>query len=342
MAGDGHVVLFEPERLARCDRDLHGDEVDTGDRLGGRVLHLEAGVHLEIEELTVLVEELDGARSDVVAPCATFTAASPMAAMVAGAIPGAGASSIELLMPPLGRAVAGSEVDAIAEGVGHHLHLDVAGFGEVALHVELVPSEIGQRLAPGGLDGGLDFTVASDDLHASATAAVGGLDRNRVAELGTEGVHLGRVGDQIGGTGHAGHADPLGRLAGGDLVAHHLDRLGPRADEGDAPLGDRSCEVGILGEEPIAGVDTVGSRRLDGVEDCLGVQVALGGGSAAQRVGLVGQTHVQRVSVEIGVDRHRTDAQVTAGPDDTNGDFATVGDQDLVEHAIWWQMRGTP
>ena len=43
------------------DADLLLDEVDAGDHLGDGVLDLEPGVHLEEEELAVLVEELDGA-----------------------------------------------------------------------------------------------------------------------------------------------------------------------------------------------------------------------------------------------------------------------------------------
>ena len=52
----------------------------------------------------------------------------------------------------------------------------------------------------------------------------------------------------------------LGGDAARDLVAHDLDGLGRRADEGDAPLGDGPGEVGVLGEEPVAGVHAVGAR----------------------------------------------------------------------------------
>ena len=69
----------------------------------------------------------------------------------------------------------------------------------------------------------------------------------------------------------------------------------------DAAVGDGPGEVGVLGEEPVAGVHAVGAAALDGVEDRLGVQVALGGGLAAEGVGLVGQAHVQGVAVEVGV-----------------------------------------
>ena len=66
-----------------------------------------------------------------------------------------------------------------------------------------------------------------------------------------------------------------------------------------------------------------------------GVEVALGRRLAAQRVGLVGEAHVQCVPVELGVDGDRVDAQLAAGPDDPDGDLATVGDQHLGEHDVW-------
>jgi hypothetical protein len=50
VAPDAHVVLGERQRLARGDAQLQLDEVEPGDELGGRVLDLQARVHLEVEE----------------------------------------------------------------------------------------------------------------------------------------------------------------------------------------------------------------------------------------------------------------------------------------------------
>src|SRR4029434_4578540 len=41
--------------------------------------------------------------------------------------------------------------------------------------------------------------------------------------------------------------------------------------------------------------------------------------------------HVQRISVSLGIDRDRLDAEPPAGADDPAGDLAAIGDQDLVE-----------
>ena len=49
---------------------LQRDEIESGDQLGHRVLHLQAGVHLEEREATLAVEqELDGAGADVPDGC---------------------------------------------------------------------------------------------------------------------------------------------------------------------------------------------------------------------------------------------------------------------------------
>ena len=176
-----------------------------------------------------------------------------------------------------------------------------------------------------------------DDAHAAPAAAERRLDGDRPAELLAEGDDPVAVGQELGGAGHALHAGLLGGDAARHLVAHDLDGLGRRADEGHAPLGDGPGEVGVLGEEAVAGVHAVGAAALDDVEDLVGLQVALGGGLTAQGVGLVGEADVQGVAVEIAVDGHGGDAHLLAGTDDTDSDFAPVGDQNLCEHAIWLQ-----
>jgi hypothetical protein len=61
--------------LAGGDQDLLLDDVDAGDHLGDRVLHLHAGVHLDEVELAVLVQELEGAGAAVADAAAGLGAA---------------------------------------------------------------------------------------------------------------------------------------------------------------------------------------------------------------------------------------------------------------------------
>ena len=59
----------------------------------------------------------------------------------------------------------------------------------------------------------------------------------------------------------------------GDLVAGHLEHVLGRADERDAGLGGRLCELGVLGEEAVAGVDGVGAGLLRDADDLADVEV---------------------------------------------------------------------
>ena len=94
---------------------------------------------------------------------------------------------------------------------------------------------------------------------------------------------------------------------------------------------DHAGEVGVLGVEAVAGVHAVDAGALDDAEDRVGVEVALGRGLAAERVRLVGVADVERVPVELGVDRDGGDPQLAARPHHADGDLAAVGDQDLLE-----------
>ena len=82
-----------------------------------------------------------------------------------------------------------------------------------------------------------------------------------------------------------------------------------------------------------------GARRRrpdvrDRVEDRLGVEVALGRGLAAERVGLVGVANVFGVAVEVGVHGDGRDAELAARAHDADRDLAAVRDQDLREQCI--------
>ncbi len=194
----------------------------------------------------------------------------------------------------------------------------------------------------------IDEVLAALDLaHALATAAGAGLDQHRVADAvglcaQERGVLLVAVvarGQRHAGLGH----QRLGRA----LVAHRADGAGRRADEGDAGRRAGIGEVGILGQEAVTGVDRLRAGQACGIEQGITAQVALTCGGRTNVDGFVGQPHVARVAVSIGIHRHGGDAEAAAGGDDATGDFATVGDQDFGEHGNrlghgTGYMRNTP
>ena len=77
------------------------------------------------------------------------------------------------------------------------------------------------------------------------------------------------------------------------------------------------------------GVSAGSLRRGDNRRD---VEVALAGGRRPDAVRFVGIAHVERRPVGIGIDGRCAQAAFAARPQDADGDFASVGDQDSTEH----------
>ena len=238
-----------------------------------------------------------------------------------------------LLVAALHRAVAFAEVDGVALAVGQHLDLDVARVLQELLHVDLFVAERGLGFALGGLDRGDQRGLGMDHAHAASAAAAGGLDDDRVADLaGDAHVLLGVLAERAAAAGHAGHARGLHRADRLDLVAHHPDGFGARADEDEAGGFDAFGEVGVLAEEAVARVDRLGVGDLGGGDDRRHVEVAVLGGRRADADRFIGHGDVLEVAVDGGMHRDRLDAQRVARAQDAQRDLAAVGDDDLIQH----------
>ena len=165
-------------------------------------------------------------------------------------------------MPPLDRALALAERDDVAVLVAEQLDLDVPRPLDVALGEDAVVAERGLRLAARRLERVRQLVARAHDAHAAPAAARRRLEEQREAEL----LRLARLDD-----GHARLArDPL-RL---ELVAAGAQRLRRRADPHEPGRVDGLGEVGVLGEEAVAGMDRVGARLLRRADVLLGVEVA--------------------------------------------------------------------
>ena len=69
------------------------------------------------------------------------------------------------------------------------------------------------------------------------------------------------------------------------------------------------------------------------VHHLVDAEIALARGRGADRVRFVGQADVQRGAVGVAIDGDGNNAHLAAGSRDPDGDFAAIGDEDLLEHA---------
>ena len=322
------VVVTEMFPLGDAEHLAH--QVDPCHFLADRVLDLQSGVDLEEADRAVLGdEELAGARAHVAGqPQDVLGGGVERLGLRRGQERGRGLLD-ELLVPALQGAVPGRDHHHIAVRVGQALRFHVPRPVQVPLDEALAPAERRGGLPDRRLVQLGDLVLAPGHLEAAAAAAERGLDRHREAMLGGERQDLVGPGDRVLRARRQRGPGRAGDVPGPDLVAERLDGLRRRADPGQARVDHRAGEVGVLGQEAVAGMHRVRAglgRHLDDLPD---VQVGLLAGHTAQRIGFVGHPHMQRVQVGLGVDGHAGQPGVTARPDDPHGDLAAVGDQYL-------------
>ena len=98
-----------------------------------------------------------------------------------------------------------------------------------------------------------------------------------------------------------------GRAPRVNLRPHQPICRGGRADK-DQPGGrDGACEIGILGEKTVAGMNRFRAALQRRLDDALNLPVTFGRRRRADEIRLVGEAHMERRRVRLGVDGDRRD-----------------------------------
>jgi len=82
-------------------------------------------------------------------------------------------------------------------------------------------------------------------------------------------------------------------------------------------------------------MDGIDVGNLGGGDDTVLAEVRILARPRPDTDGFVGELYVQRLLVGLGVDGDGLDAQFPAGPDNAKGDFAAIGDEDLVHARVF-------
>ena len=145
----------------------------------------------------------------------------------------------------------------VALAVAENLKLDVARVLDEFLDVNPAVGKGLFGLAAGGVVALDQRDVVVGGAHPASAAAGHGLDHHRVANFlgGLECLLLGL--DGVLRAGRDRHACLAGQLAAHRLVLERVHRVGLRANKADVAVLADLGEVGVLGEEPVTGVDGI-------------------------------------------------------------------------------------
>jgi hypothetical protein len=238
----------------------------------------------------------------------------------------------QLLVAALDRALALAEVDDVAVGVAEQLHLNVARRRQVFLEVYRGIAERGFRFGARDEQRVGQLLAVAGNAHAAPATARCRLDDDRISDLVRDPDRVRLVGDGSVRSRDHRHTRLLHHVLGDGLVAHLLDGVLRRADPGNAARRHGLRELGVLGEESVAGMNRLRARDLGRGDDAIEVEVAFAGRIGADAHRFVGEAHVQRIGVRLAVHGHGLDAHLVARAHDAKGDLAPVCDENFCEH----------
>ena len=304
------------------------------------MLDLQAGVHLhEIEPAVRIDNEFDRAGPGVIdgPGCADCGVAHCAACLIRHA--GRRGFFQNLLMAPLDRAVPFEQVYRIAMLIAEDLDLDVPGLFQVFFQKHPVVIERAQRLPLCRTQRFTEFRRAVHCPHAPAAAARRCLEHDRKTDFFrfAQEEHLVLVVTVV--TRDKGDAGLPHNGFGRAFGSHGLNCSGRRTDEGDPGVPAGFGKTGILREETVAWMDRLRAGAFSRGDQFLRGQVTVPGRRRPDGDGFIGQTHMARNDVRLGIHRDRPDTQALRGMDNAAGYLSSISDQYFIEHGCTGFIR---
>ena len=321
------------EMLACSDLDLLLHEIASVDLLGDGVLDLDAGVHFHEVEIPVIVYEiLDGAGVCVADALTKADRCLSHFFAKLGRHEGRRALFDDLLVAALEGAVTLTEMHDAAVFVTKNLKLNVVRINDKLLDINRAISEGLLGFHAGGMVSLHQAAFVAGDAHATTTATGDRFNHHRKSNFAGNAERLGFGIDRAIATGRDRNSGLAGAVAGGIFIAHEANRLRRRTNKLDVATGANLGEVRVLRQKSIARVDRIGIANLRSADDAVDFQIALGTYSRPDANGLVGELHMKAVNIGLRVNGNRLDTQFLTGADNTEGNFAAIGDQDFFKH----------
>src|SRR5665213_2200596 len=171
MSADLYVALYVSQALAGRDEELCFHEIDAGDELRHRMLHLNARVHFDEIELAILEQKLQRAGASVTHGLARLYAAVAHDPALPGSDSRRRGFFDHFLMAALHGAIALAQMNHIAVSVRQNLELDMARTLQEFLHVHLVVAKCRARFGFRYAEGIQERGLAVHDAHAGAATA---------------------------------------------------------------------------------------------------------------------------------------------------------------------------
>ena len=339
-ATDTQLILDQTQilqGLSGGNTDLRAHQIHVRDLFSDRMLHLNPGIHLDEHMLTStltgsLQQKFHRARIAVAHRLSEGdrVAVQRLTHLI---IEIRRRSNLDhLLVPALQRTIPLKEVDHITGTISEHLDLNMA-----RPHHRLLQKD--RRIAERRIS--LVHRLAQRTgqsirglypAHPAAASTSNSLHKDRKTDPLSLSKQLFRVSGGLRALQHR-HTSLPGRTQSTHLIASGLQHISLRADESNTRLLGRTCQIRILREEPIPGINRIRTRLTSDPDDLPNIQIGPHRVTLhTNPVRLISLLPVQRIAVLMRIHRHRTSTKLNRRPQRTNSNLTTIGNKDLAEH----------
>ena len=257
--------------------DLAAHQVDSGDHFGDRMFHLNARIDLDKIKIAGvgILQKLDRSGRSIADRPSDLQGRLAQIQPLCFGEEGGGCPLHDLLIASLHGAVALVQMHQIAVRITQNLHFDVSRAANQLLEIDLILAECRLGLAARRRHRLDELAVVLDDAHAAPTTAPTGLQHHREANRAGHRHDRRGVGGQGRRGGHHRNTGGLRQISRLDLVAQPPHGIRERAHEYDVCRGAGFRKLGTFRQEPIAGMDRVGTRLGRDPDDVRYIEVGL-------------------------------------------------------------------
>ena len=229
-------------------------------------------------------------------------------------------------MATLNGTIAFAERNDIAVSVGNDLHFNVARIGHIAFEKDICIREIAPGFPGASLKGFFELIRCERNAKSASAATAGCLHGNGITVRVSPDACLINGRNRIGRARHDRHTRLHRDIPRGDFVTKRAHRCCRRSREGDARLNHAFRERGIFGKKTVAGMNDRGAGANRDIQNGRNIEIRERR-AFRNPVGIVGRKHMARRFLTRSIDGNRSETKLTAGPDDPEGDFAAIGNQ---------------
>ncbi len=328
-----NVNRFVLQRITHRDEYLRAHEVNTGHFFGHRMLHLNARIHFDKKDIFFFVyQKLNRARVAVIhRPC---QAQGVIVQFVFRRITQGQTrrNFHHFLKTALHRAVALVQVNDVAIFIAQNLHLDVLRLLDKLLQKHRVIAKSRTRLSPRLFVFALQVLLLAHDAHATTTTTGSRFDNDGKTDALGFPQRSFCVGQRLPAVFNQRHIQAFRQNFRRHFIAQALHGFCCRTDKNDTFLKAAAGKFYILRQKAVARVNGFHAIALGNAQNLFDVKIGF------QRIiffanliGFVCLVAVQRITIFVGINSYRAQFQLRSSAQYADGNFAPIGDHDLVK-----------